>query len=118
MGMNNGNIIAKHVVQGVISVGADAWVPLQVGSAPQQNRFQVRIFPRSNMGMGIVLAYAIKDIDGVFTTPTTYVGNATLVSGGRIWMEPLADNVQLYGRLLQKGGETDASVKVVVTEFS
>jgi len=118
MSIHYGESAAKFVNQGQVSVGANAWVPLNVGSAPQAKRTRVRIFVRGNIGMSVALAYANTNASGGFTTPTTTVAETTVVAGGTYFIEPLTDSVQMYGRLLNKAGTTDGSVKVIVTEYS
>lgn len=114
-----GENVAKHVAQGSKTVGASAWVALTAGSSLLSNRTHIRIFVRGAPGMTLAIDYANINADGTsFTTPTSDVRHTTIFPGGRTWIEPISDRVQVYGRLLKKGGLTDSSVKVIVTEYS
>jgi len=116
--MNNyGNSVAKYVIQGQVSIGTGAWTPLQAGSSPQKSRTMLRISSRANVGLTMALAYANKDIDGNWTVPTDTVANTTVIRGGATWTEPIGENVTVYGRLLLKAGASDASAKIIVTEY-
>jgi len=116
--INYSDNAAKYVTQGALNLTTSAWTPLRVGSSNLNNRTSIRLFPRSNPGMTVALAYAVRDGDGNFTAPTDYIGNTTVIPGGRIWTEPLSDKVTIYGRVLLKGGATDSSIKIIVTEFA
>lgn len=113
-----GNNVAKYATQGRVQVQTTAWTALQVGSVPQSGRFSVRIFVKGNPGQALGLAYANISANGTFTTPTTSVQEVTIYPGGRTWIEPLSDKVQIYGRLVNKAASTNNSVHVVVTEFA
>lgn len=121
-----GETPAREVNQTVVQVDTSQWIALQVGSAPQNNRRHVEVFPKSVVGGALGLAYAngvvTNNNRGVsstaFTTPTDIVGNVALIPGGTLHAIPLGDNVTLYGRLINKAGATLGSVRVVVTEFS
>lgn len=116
--INYGDNAAKYVTQGALNLTTTAWTPLRVGTSNLNNRTSIRLFPRSNPGMTVALAYANDNGDGTFTTPTDYIGNTTVLPGGRIWTEPISDKVTIYGRILLKGGATDSSLKLIVTEYS
>ena len=119
MAINYGENVAKNVSQGTKTLGTGAWTALNAGSSILPNRTHVRIFVRGNPGMAVAIDYANINADGsTFTTPTTDVRNTTVFPGGRTWIEPVGDKVQIYGRLVKKAGATDSSVKVIVTEFS
>ncbi len=113
-----GNFVAKNVVQGYVDITSGAWTALQVGSTPQGNRSHIRVFIRGNPGDALALAYANKNAQGGFTTPTDGVKYVTVFPGGRTFIEPLGDSVTLYGRLVNKAASTRNYVKCVVTEYS
>lgn len=108
---------AKYVIQGQVGIVTTVWTPLQVGSIPQKNRTMLRVFSRAATGLTCALAYANRNEDGGFTTPTDSVRNTTITVGGKTWTEPVGDDVQVYGRLLLKAGATDTSAKIIVTEY-
>lgn len=122
-----GAVPNNDVNQSKVRIDTANWTALQVGSVPQNNRRHVRIFPKSVVGGAVGLAYAVgvkstnpttRQTDVTFTTPTDDVGAVTIVPGGTLHVEPLGDNVCLYGRLINKAGSALGSVDVIVTEFS
>lgn len=113
-----GNNVVNYAKQASVTLGTGAWTALQVSSAPMPGRCFVRIYPKGTVGMAVALAYANRNVDNTFTTPTVGVKDSTVCPGGRVWSEPLSDKVTLYGRLIKKAGVTNNSVPVIVTEFS
>lgn len=127
MANHYGAVPSNDVNQTRVRVDTAAWVALQVGAVPQNNRRHVQIFPKSVAGGAIGLAFAVgvkttnpttRQTQVVFTTPTDNVGDVPIIPGGVIHAEPLGDNVALYGRLINKAGEALGSVDVIVTEYS
>lgn len=114
-----GDFTAGTVSQGAVTIVATSWTPLvSSGSSPLAGRRHVRLFARSKTGSTIALAYAQKNSDGTFTTPTTDIRLATVYPGGTVLVEPVSDKVQVYGRLLKKAAVTDSSARIVVTEYA
>lgn len=126
MANHYGETPARHVLQQRINVGAGAWVPLRVGSAPLSNRRHIRMQLKSNPGGAMALAYANATVTnsgrGIssksFTAPTTGASGLTTIPGNSIYTEPIGDNVEVYGRLVKKKGFTDNSITVIVTEYA
>ena len=115
-----GDFAAKYVVQGAVNVITSAWTPLRVGSTNLEDRRHVRIFVRGKIGSAVALAYANKNEDGTFTTPTTATADirlTTVLPGNSLYTEPLSDKVTVYGKLLDKVANTDSSVRVIITEY-
>jgi|GEM_PF-2500599 len=114
--------IARHVEQARVIVTTGRWTALQVGSSPMESRRHVRIQIKGKRGQAVAVSYANADnTDGSFTTPTANANslkNATVYTGGAIWVEPVGDNVTIFGRMQAKAGVTDSSVACVVTEFA
>lgn len=113
----HGDFVARTVTQGRVSVGT-GWTALVVSSTPLKSRRHIRIQVQGNLGKHVGLAYVSVNSDGTYTAPTTAAKLVTRMQGNSTWIEPLGDTVQLYGILLQKGGETDSSVPVIVTEYA
>ena len=126
MANHYGETPARHIEQQRINVGNAAWALLQVGSAPLNNRRHIRYQLKSNPGGAMALAYANgvneNNSSGVtettWTAPTTGASGLTTIPGNSIYIEPVGDNVQVYGRLVKKKGETDNSITVIVTEYA
>lgn len=127
MANHYGETPAKDVNQTKIQVATNGFTALQVGSAPQNNRRHIRIYPKSIAGGAIGLAYAngvntvnptTRQKQTSFTTPTDAIADLTLIPGGVLHAEPLGDNVTIFGRLINKAGATLNRVDVIVTEFS
>lgn len=117
MAMNYGNNVAKSVHQARKNIQTTAWTALSVGSTPKEGRYAVRIFVKGNTGHTLALTYANVEADGTFTAPTTLAKDCTIYPGGRTWIEPLSDKVAVYGKLVDKGGETENSIPVIITEY-
>ena len=111
-----GNQVAKHVVQGTCKVNEASWSPIQVGSSPLEGRqwleFQVRGTP------ALAIAYATKNLDGSYTTPTFSGHFGIVIPANSIKVIPVADNVTVYGRSVNKVGSTAGGTKIVVAEFA
>lgn len=113
-----GDNVAKYATQGAVSVVRTRWTPLAVSSSPLEGRRQIKIYIRGNAGFAVGLAYALKNTDGTFTTPTDDIRLVTIYPGGSYIIEPLGDSVMVYGRMLAKIGVTNNSVRVIVTEYA
>ena len=126
MAIHYGETPAREVVQQRLNVGTAEWVPLRAGAAPLNNRRHIRIQIKSPPGLALALEYAngvvTNNNRGVsstaFTAPTTGASGTTVMPGNSIFIEPLGDNVDIFGRLVQKKGETDNSITVIVTEYA
>ena len=114
-----GDFVAKTVSQGAVNVIKTAYTLLvSSGSSPLPGRRHIRIFVSGKLGSSLALAYASMNADGTFTLPTTDVRLVTVFPGGSIFIEPVGDVVNVYGKLLCKIGNTDNSVRVIVTEYA
>ena len=113
-----GDFVAKNVVQGKIAITTANWTPLKVGSAPLKDRRQIRLQMKSNPGGAMAIAYAQKNLDGTFTTPTSAVKGSTVYPGNSFVVEPLGDAVMVYGRLVKKKAFSANSITVAITEFA
>jgi len=114
----NGDFVARTVSQSAVYVQKTAYTALQVGSTPLAGRRHIRIQVKGVVGQALAIAYVAKASDGTYTTPTTDVRLVTVYPGGSIWVEPLGDNVAIYGKMLPKVGVTASSVRVIVTEYA
>lgn len=113
-----GDFVAKTITQGDVNVVATAWTPLVVSTNPLAGRRHIRYNIKSNPGGALALQYVAKNADGTFTTPTTTVKWTTIIPGNTTIVEPIGDNIQVFGRLVKKKGFTFSSIRVVVTEFA
>ena len=119
MAGNYGDFVAKTVRQGAVNVLKTVYTPLvSSGSTPLPGRRHLRIFVRGKIGSAVGIAYAGLNADGTFTTPTTDIRLVTVYPGNSIWIEPISDVVNVYGKMLAKISNTDSSVRVVVTEYA
>lgn len=118
-----GDFVARTIVQGDCPIVATEWRPLTgtgTTGTPLEGRRHIRYSVKANPGGALALQYVPVNSNGTFTTPTTanlakistiYPGNTTVV-------EPVGDNIQVFGRLVKKKGFTFGSIRVVVTEFA
>lgn len=123
-----GDSVAKNVLQGDVAVVATAWVPLTAsgtggvttGTSPMAARRHIRYQIKANPGGALAVAYVSKNLDGTFTTPGagTSVKTSTIFPGNTTIVEPIADSIQVFGKLVKKKGFTNSSIRVVVTEFA
>src|SRR3990167_8765679 len=113
--MLDGSPIAKFATQAAVNVNTTAWTALQVGSTPLDQRLWIELQVRGRSALA--LAYANKNASGTFNTPTDSIRNTKIIPAASFKVEPLADAVTLYGRVVPKAGSTQTSVKVVVTEY-
>lgn len=114
-----GDSLAKTVRQGAVNVLTTVWTPLvSSGSTPLESRRHLKIFVRGKLGSAVAIAYAQKNALGTFTTPTDDIRLTTVYPGGSIWIEPVSDVVNVYGKMLRKIANTDSSVRVIVTEYA
>lgn len=114
-----GDFLAKTVRQGAVNVLVSSWTPLvSSGSTPLNNRRHLRIFIRGKIGSAVAVAYSGLNADGTFTTPSPDIRLTTVFPGNSIWIEPISDKVNVYGKMLRKIGNTDNSVRVIVTEYA
>lgn len=112
----HGTSAASYATQRAVAVATGGWTALQVGSSPLKGRLWVELQVRGKSALA--LAYANKNADGTFTTPTDSVRNTKIIPASSFKVEPLGDTVALYGRAVGKAGSTDSSVKVVVVEYN
>lgn len=115
-----GDFTAKSVRQGSVAITTSSWVPLvSLGSTPYSGRRHIRIQLKSNKGGSIALQYVSKNADGTFTTPTasSSVKLSTIIAGNTTYIEPIADTVNVYGKLVKKVGFTDNSIRAIITEY-
>lgn len=96
--------VAKTVRQGAVGIVATRWTALQADSTLGNltPRRHLRIQLKSNPGGAMAIAYAPKNSDGTFTTPTDSVKLVTIMPGNTTWIEPVSDVVTVYGRLVKK----------------
>lgn len=123
-----GDSVAKTVQQGQVAAVTTAWRPLvanitvsngdTTGLTPLKGRRHVRYQLKSALKDTIALAYAPKNADGTFTTPTDGVKNCTMVNGGGTLVEPIGDSVNVYAKLMPKAGSSTTSIRVIVTEYA
>ena len=115
----NGDFVARTVRQGAVNVIKTAYTPLvSSGSTPLKGRRHLKIFVRGKLGSAVGITYAAVNADGTFTTPTTDIRLVTVYPGNSIWIEPIGDTVNVYGKLLCKIANTDSSVRVIITEYA
>lgn len=118
-----GDFVAKTIAQGDIAVTSSAWVPLTAtGSTgtPLPGRRHIRYNIKANPGGALALQYVARNADGTYTTPTTanLAKLSTVLPGNTTVVEPIGDNIQVFGRLAKKKGFTFNSIRVIVTEFA
>jgi|SRR3990167_2484521 len=111
-----GNPVAKHVVQGSCKANVSTWTPLRVGATNLEGRQWMEIQVRGTTALA--LAYATKNLDGTFTTPTVSGHHTIIIPRNAIKVIPVADNVTVYGRSVNKIASNAGGCKVVVAEFS
>jgi hypothetical protein len=119
-----GDFVARTVIQGDCAVVATSWVPLTgtgTTGTPLEGRRHIRFQVKSNPGGALALQYVAINKDGTFTTPTANSGSvkaATIYPGNTTVVEPIGDNIQVFGRLVKKKGFTFSSIRVIVTELA
>lgn len=111
-----GNQIAKYVTQGSCRANVSTWSPLQVGTSPLQERKWLEIQVRGTTALAI--AYANKNSDGTFTTPTVSGHHTIIIPANSIKVIPVGDAVTVYGRAVNKVASNAGGCKVVVAEFA
>lgn len=117
MASHYGEFVARVVNQATKTITTGGWTALQVGSAPQKARRHLRIQVRAGVGGACALQYA-NGVDGSFTAPTSAAKGGTTIPGNTIHVEPVGDNVTVYGRLVKKKAFSDNSVQLTITEMS
>lgn len=124
---HSGENVAKNVQQGKVRVPDNAWVLLSAnGSSNLSGRTHVRLQTRGKaVGVVLALQYAIGTTTNGFTWSFTApassvsVGESTQFRGTATWVEPVGEQVQIYGRMLLKAGATgSSSLNVIVTEYA
>jgi len=129
MAQHYGENVAKNVEQTRVTVVSTAWAPLvaRSGENPLPHRTHLRIQVKAAVGASVALEYAngvistnptTRQQQVTFTAPTAPAGNSFIVAGNSAHVEPLGDNVQVYGRLVNKKGSTAGSASVIVTEYA
>lgn len=113
----HGNPVANTVRQNAVFCPTGSWAALISGSAILTARQWIRLAPRGRDTIGLALKYVAKNADGTFTTPTSTAHDATIFPTTSIIEEPISDNVQVFGRGVQRGGAS-GGIKVIVTEYA
>lgn len=113
-----GNNVVSFVSKGRVNVSGSFVILAANGSSNVGGRQYIRLYNRGNVGTTVAIAYANQNTDGTFTTPTDNVKDCELLAGGEKLTLPLKDTVSVYGKLLQKAGESsNNSTDVIVTEM-
>lgn len=111
-----GTAVAKHVVQGSCKANQSTWTPLRVGATNLEGRQWLELQVRGTTALAI--AYASKNLDGTFTTPTVSGHHTIIIPRNSIKVIPVGDTVTVYGRSVNKIASTAGGCKVVVAEFA
>lgn len=122
MAISHGSFVARTVSQVSRFCPVGSWVQLCAdGVAPLTGRNHIRIAPRGRDTIRLALKYVARAVssDGTvsYTTPTSTASDATVVSSEGIYVEPIGDNVAVFGRAVQNGGSS-GGLKVIVTEYA
>jgi len=117
MAISHGSFVARTVSQGSRFCPTGSWAQLSIGSAPLTGRNHIRIAPRGRDTIRLALKYVAIGADGTYTTPTTNAADATVLSSEGIYVEPIGDNIAVFGRAVQNGGSS-GGLKVIVTEYA
>lgn len=121
-----GSFVARTVVQGDAFAPVGSWRQLSVLrdgngnviTGPLPNRSMIRLAPRGNNFIRLALRYVARNADGTFTTPTGPAYGATIVPVNGLYVEPLGDNIAVYGRAKAEASNSAGGIKVVVTEYA
>lgn len=114
-----GDFVARTVRQGPATAVTGQWLPLvSSGTTPLSGRRHIRLFARSVVGVTLGVTYTARAADGTFPVPTDSIKHVTFYLGGSTWIEPIGDNIQVWGRLIQRGGSTVTTMRVIVTEYA
>lgn len=118
MAISHGSFVARTVSQASRFCPVGSWVQLSAsGTAPLAGRNHIRIAPRGRDTIRLALKYVAIGADGTYTTPTATASDATVLSSEGIYVEPVGDNIAVFGRAVQNGGSS-GGLKVIVTEYS
>ena len=110
-----GNAVARYVVQGKVKAFTATWNAARVGTTNLAGRQWIDIQVRGSTALA--LAYANRNIDGTFTTPTNSAHNCKIIPRNTIYSEPLSDDVTLYVRAVNKVASNAGGCVVVVAEY-
>ena|SRR3990167_2375185 len=111
-----GNPVARHVVQGSCKANQSTWTPMRVGPTNLAGRQWVELQVRGTTALA--LAYANRNLDGTFTTPTVSGHHTIIIPRNAIKIIPVSDDVTIYGRSVNKIASNAGGTKVVVAEFA
>lgn len=111
-----GNPVARSVSYGASKANANTWTPIRAGSTNLKNRQWVEFQVRGTTALA--LAYATRNVDGTFTTPTHSAHTAIIIPRNSIKIIPVSDDVTVYGRSVNKMASAAGGCKVVVAEFA
>lgn len=111
-----GNPVARNVIQGSCRANAATWTPMRVGATNLPGRQWVELQVRGTTALAI--AYANRNADGTFTTPTVSGHHTIIIPRNAIKIIPVSDDVTIYGRSVNKMASNAGGCKVVVAEFS
>ena len=115
MAHQHGNAVAHSAHEGAVWAATGRWTALQIGSAPLAGREWVEIQVKGPTALAI--AYANKNADGTFTTPTDGTSNHMVIPANSIKVLPIGNGVTAYGRAVSKAGTTATGSKIIVVEF-
>src|SRR3989338_4280802 len=109
MALQFGTSVANTVRQAPVFCPTGSWsqlVGVSGASAPLKGRQWIRLAPRGRDTIALALKYVVKNVNGSFTTPTTSAHDATVIPTTAIHIEPIGDQVAVFGRAVQKGGSS------------
>lgn len=109
------NKTANSAFEGAVWAATDAWTALQVGTAPVKGRAWIEIQVKGPTALA--LAYANKNTDGTFTSPTGDTRAKIIIPANSVKIIPVSDTLVVYGRAIAKAGNTDNGSKIAVVEF-
>ena len=111
-----GNQVARHVVNGIAKVGPGGWARLvATGTTPLEGRQWVKVYAKGRMALAI--QYTMRNADGTYTEPAGSAHPALMYPANTMIEEPIADNVMLWGRAVNKAGSSDGGLRVIVNEY-
>lgn len=117
MAGNYNNKSASEVSQGRVSVSTSGWTLLCAnGTSNYPHRSWVRIQTQGKPGNVVYLFYQNQGESA--PTSAVPVKAHTAFRGTATWVEPVGQQVNIWGRMDNKGGTSENSVAVIVTEFA
>jgi hypothetical protein len=111
-----GNPVARYVVQGSCKMNVANWIPIRVGATNLARRQWLELQVRGTTALAI--AYANKNLNGTFTTPTVSGHHTIIIPRNAIKIIPVSDDVTVYGRAVNKIASNAGGCKIVVAEFA